>query len=294
MKNPLRYQVQYFDDESGLHYNRFRYYDPITGRFIHQDHTGVAWDTLYTLVDAAYYPIDIVTRPLGFTTHAVDRTNARINDALDAAQELKANTVANWECRNWEGLGSNLAAIGMVVNPRSLVKGNVTPAYSKKTIAAQSVKQAARRKVPNDFTEFKSMPHKKAAAGEYNAHALMEEKGYKPLGNTDGKYKPGATGIDGIYAHPNPPPDFVIIEAKYNTARLGKTKTGKQMSNDWVTEKRLEKAGMNERDRRKILRSLKKGNNTVEKLIIRNKPDGTLVVKTLDKNANIIGKAVGF
>ncbi|WP_428462347.1 RHS repeat-associated core domain-containing protein [Photobacterium kagoshimensis] len=61
----LRYQGQYFDDESGLHYNRFRYYDPITGRFIHQDPLAVAWDTLYTVVDAAYYPIDIVTRPLG-------------------------------------------------------------------------------------------------------------------------------------------------------------------------------------------------------------------------------------
>ncbi|WP_239928902.1 DNA/RNA non-specific endonuclease [Photobacterium sanguinicancri] len=96
---------------------------------IYADPTGVAWDTLYTVVDAAYYPIDIVSRPLGFTTHAVDRTNARINDALGAAQELKVNTVANWQCRNWEGLGSNLAAIGMVVNPRSLVKGNVTPTY---------------------------------------------------------------------------------------------------------------------------------------------------------------------
>ncbi|OZS41468.1 hypothetical protein ASV53_23525, partial [Photobacterium sanguinicancri] len=261
---------------------------------IYADPTGVAWDTLYTVVDAAYYPIDIVTRPLGITTHAVDRTNARINDALDAAQELKANTVANWECRNWEGLGSNLAAIGMVVNPRSLVKGNVTPAYSKKAIVAQSVKQATQRKVPNDFTEFKSMNHKKAAAGEYNAHALMEEKGYKPLGNTDGKYKPGATGIDGIYAHPNPPPDFVITEAKYNTARLGKTKTGKQMSNDWVTDKRLEKAGMSERERKTILKSLDENDNAIEKLIIRNKLDGTLVVKTLDENANIIGKAVGF
>ncbi|MEZ8738588.1 RHS repeat-associated core domain-containing protein [Photobacterium swingsii] len=41
IKNPLRYQGQYFDDESGLHYNRFRYYDPIGGRFIHQDPIGL-------------------------------------------------------------------------------------------------------------------------------------------------------------------------------------------------------------------------------------------------------------
>jgi RHS repeat-associated protein len=34
---PLRFQGQYFDEESGLHYNRYRYYDPQSGRFISQD-----------------------------------------------------------------------------------------------------------------------------------------------------------------------------------------------------------------------------------------------------------------
>ena len=33
----LRFQGQYFDAETGLHYNRFRYYDPDCGRFINQD-----------------------------------------------------------------------------------------------------------------------------------------------------------------------------------------------------------------------------------------------------------------
>jgi RHS repeat-associated protein len=36
-RNPLRFQGQYFDHETGLHYNRFRYYDPETGRFISKD-----------------------------------------------------------------------------------------------------------------------------------------------------------------------------------------------------------------------------------------------------------------
>ncbi len=150
------------------------------------------------------------------------------------------------------------------------------------------------RQTPDDFTEFKSMNHKRAAAGEYNAHQLMTEKGYTPVGKTDGKYKPGETGIDGVYNHPNPPPYFTFTEAKYNTARLGNTKTGKQMSNDWVTDKRLQKAGLNERERRKILKGLEKGNDTVEKLLIRNKPDGSLIVKTLDKNAKIIGETANF
>jgi RHS repeat-associated protein len=39
--NPIRFQGQYFDSESGLHYNHFRYYDPETGRFISQDPIGL-------------------------------------------------------------------------------------------------------------------------------------------------------------------------------------------------------------------------------------------------------------
>ena len=37
LKNPIRFQGQYFDDESGLHYDRFRYYDPVVGRFVSKD-----------------------------------------------------------------------------------------------------------------------------------------------------------------------------------------------------------------------------------------------------------------
>jgi len=39
---PLRFQGQYFDEETGLHYNRFRYYDPDIGRFVSQDPVGFA------------------------------------------------------------------------------------------------------------------------------------------------------------------------------------------------------------------------------------------------------------
>jgi RHS repeat-associated protein len=37
----LRFQGQYFDTETGLHYNRFRYYDPDIGRFVSQDPVGL-------------------------------------------------------------------------------------------------------------------------------------------------------------------------------------------------------------------------------------------------------------
>jgi RHS repeat-associated protein len=38
---PFRYQGQYEDAETGLYYNRFRYFDPQTGAYISQDPIGL-------------------------------------------------------------------------------------------------------------------------------------------------------------------------------------------------------------------------------------------------------------
>ncbi len=40
LTNPIRFQGQYHDHETGLHYNRHRYYDPRVGRFISEDPVG--------------------------------------------------------------------------------------------------------------------------------------------------------------------------------------------------------------------------------------------------------------
>ncbi|WP_421195460.1 RHS repeat-associated core domain-containing protein [Aeromonas enteropelogenes] len=42
VETPLRFQGQYYDAETGLHYNRHRYYQPGTGRFITPDPIGLA------------------------------------------------------------------------------------------------------------------------------------------------------------------------------------------------------------------------------------------------------------
>ncbi|MEN0586041.1 MULTISPECIES: RHS repeat-associated core domain-containing protein [unclassified Kosakonia] len=39
--NPLRFQGQYYDAETGLHYNRYRYYDPNIAAYISQDPVGM-------------------------------------------------------------------------------------------------------------------------------------------------------------------------------------------------------------------------------------------------------------
>ncbi len=64
VSNPLRFQGQYFDDDTGLHYNRHRYYDPQNGRFIHQDPIGLQGGI--NLYEYAPNPVHWVD-PLGLT-----------------------------------------------------------------------------------------------------------------------------------------------------------------------------------------------------------------------------------
>lgn len=42
VSNPLRFPGQYYDDTTGLHYNYFRDYDPLTGRYLQSDPIGLA------------------------------------------------------------------------------------------------------------------------------------------------------------------------------------------------------------------------------------------------------------
>ena len=61
---PFRFQGQYYDEESGLHYNRFRYYDPEIGRFVSQDPIGLMGGM--NLFEYASNPI-IWVDPLGLS-----------------------------------------------------------------------------------------------------------------------------------------------------------------------------------------------------------------------------------
>ena len=57
---PFKYQGQYEDAETGLYYNRFRYYDPNAGSYISQDPIGLAGgDNLYAYVPNPSSYIDI-------------------------------------------------------------------------------------------------------------------------------------------------------------------------------------------------------------------------------------------
>ena len=67
---PFRLQNQYYDEETGLHYNLLRYYEPEAGRFVNQDPIGL-WggDNLYQFaLNAQQY-----TDPWGLITKADQR-----------------------------------------------------------------------------------------------------------------------------------------------------------------------------------------------------------------------------
>ena len=69
VEQPFRLQGQQFDEETGLHYNRFRYYDPGVGRFVSQDPIGLNGGfNLFLFVNNPLSWID----PLGLTGTTID------------------------------------------------------------------------------------------------------------------------------------------------------------------------------------------------------------------------------
>ena len=66
LTNPIRFQGQYHDHETGLHYNRHRYYDPRVGRFISRDPIG--YEGGINVYQYAPNPL-VWTDPLGLAAH---------------------------------------------------------------------------------------------------------------------------------------------------------------------------------------------------------------------------------
>ena len=87
---PFKYQGQYEDVETGLYYNRFRYYEPNTGTYISQDPIGLVGGnpTLYAYVGSPNNWYDIFgLRPFG---HAVGDIGEKavINDLKKNGYEI--------------------------------------------------------------------------------------------------------------------------------------------------------------------------------------------------------------
>jgi RHS repeat-associated protein len=74
VENPFRFPGQYYDAESGLCYNRFRYYDPECGRYVQQDPLGIFVSN--NLYQYAPNPISWID-PFGLTKAACHKSGDR-------------------------------------------------------------------------------------------------------------------------------------------------------------------------------------------------------------------------
>ena len=132
---PLRFQGQYYDCESGLHYNRHRYYDPDNGRFISQDPISIAGgENLYVYAPNPVMWVD----PLGLTADklaaALKRDGRPVGPGQTAHHIVKENCKTNKhveksrEILEEDGIGIDSAPNGAVLwgssNPQVATPGH--------------------------------------------------------------------------------------------------------------------------------------------------------------------------
>jgi RHS repeat-associated protein len=110
----LRFQGQYFDDETGLHYNTFRYYDPGVGRFITQDPIGLfGGNNLYKYASNPFVWLDplglaSVNNPGVYDVHAESRLPADMYRMSDAKHFQEANRQLYYRMKNEPQLKATL------------------------------------------------------------------------------------------------------------------------------------------------------------------------------------------
>uniref|UniRef100_UPI000B0E03D1 RHS repeat-associated core domain-containing protein n=1 Tax=Pseudomonas lundensis TaxID=86185 RepID=UPI000B0E03D1 len=92
LTNPIMFQGQYHDHETGLHYNRYRYYDPRVGRFVSKDPISYAGGlNLYAYAPNPTWWVD----PLGLArkcqlgTYGSLTGKANTGDSLDAHEFIR-------------------------------------------------------------------------------------------------------------------------------------------------------------------------------------------------------------
>ena len=87
VENPLRFPGQYFDAETGLHYNYHRYYDPLTGRYTQPDPIGFAGGDVNWYAYVGNNPINLIdVLGLSGCTDFVETIIQRINEQIAAEQ----------------------------------------------------------------------------------------------------------------------------------------------------------------------------------------------------------------
>ncbi|MBA3109884.1 RHS repeat-associated core domain-containing protein, partial [Salmonella enterica] len=112
MKQLIRLPGQQYDEETGLYYNRHRYYDPLQGRYITQDPIGLrgGWNFYQ-------YPLDPITDidPLGLSTMIIGNGPVPDNPFGHAAA---ANRYGLMSSGTKDAMGSSISDYFKKMQPR--------------------------------------------------------------------------------------------------------------------------------------------------------------------------------
>jgi RHS repeat-associated protein len=170
---PVRFQGQYFDAETGLHYNRFRYYDPDVGRFASQDPIGLSGgDNLY-----AYAP-----NPTGWVdTFGLTKTCKECDPCSKLAEALRS------------GPNGTTVSVETKAQAHDLLK-EAFPDYQKVRGVGSQEPSGIRKKAKMDAFKMGGTYHKDyaidPATGRVMGHSDSNQHGDCPhinIKRTDGK-----------------------------------------------------------------------------------------------------------
>ncbi|MDO1564638.1 RHS repeat-associated core domain-containing protein, partial [Neisseria sp. MVDL20-010259] len=138
---PFRLQNQYFDAETGLHYNYFRYYEADTGRFMNQDPIGlVGGDNLYLFAFNGQIWVD----PLGLKcTRLVKEADG--TTTLEIKNKFKPGSYESRQLQRFVRLwNQQIAAAGGSMTKR----GTLTPVQQR---LSDAWTRLMRRRFPGRF-----------------------------------------------------------------------------------------------------------------------------------------------
>jgi len=105
----IRFPGQYYDQETGLHYNYFRYYDPATGRYITSDPIGlIGGNNTYLYINAN--PLKFVDY-LGLCKCIAKGENGigdKLSQYIDTWFGSRRIITCTYECTNDKGASDNV------------------------------------------------------------------------------------------------------------------------------------------------------------------------------------------
>ena len=163
-KNRIRiYPGQYWDEETGLHYNYYRYYDPNLGKYLRTDPLGIYSGDVNLYLYVSGNPI-VFNDPFGLVRHPVkclkslmkawikcwddlEKARKQIFEHLDDCEEEwglcngfglsgENKCIEKKECEKWEDVGSASGARLKCANDSDLWKKAAKDNISKKCAMA--------------------------------------------------------------------------------------------------------------------------------------------------------------